>query len=135
MQSLTASSVNITNITIRWDHVDCQERNGHIDSYRIVYYPTFDPYGYRTNARTIFGTGDDDRLFSANGLLPRMNYTFKVQTSNFNIDARGPPALYTANTTAPQGKKHAHHDINLLYFSIQTLVFSWMVSSIIITVL
>ena len=135
MQSLTASSVNVTNITIRWDRVDCQERNGHIDSYRLIYYPTIDPYGDRSTVRTILGTRVDNRIFSANGLPPRTNYTFKVQASNPNIDVRGPPASYTANTTAPQGKSMPTMIITYIKFSIQTLVFSWMVSSIITTVL
>ena len=101
MQSLTASSVNITNITIRWDRVDCQERNGHTDSYRVVYYPTSILRDYF--ARTLAGIEDNDRIFSVTGLIPRTSYTFEVQTVNPNIDVCGPPAFYTANTTAPQG--------------------------------
>ena len=107
MQSLTASSVNVTNIIIRWDRVDCQERNGHTDSYRLIYYPVSDP-SVRSNAITILGTGVDDRIFSVSGLPPRTNYTFEVQASNPNVGLRGPPAFYTANTTVPQGKMQAH---------------------------
>ena len=102
MQSLTASSVNVTGITIQWDHVDCQERNGHTDGYRVVSYPTLSSND--RVARTSIGTGDNDRTFSITGLPPRTNYTFEVQASNPNIDVRGPPAFYTASTTAPQGK-------------------------------
>ena len=102
MQSLTASSVNITNITIRWDRVECWQRNGHTDGYRLVYYPTLSP-NYRI-AQTLVGTEDNDRMFSIIGLPPWTNYTFEVQASNPNIDMRGPPALCTASTTAPQGK-------------------------------
>ena len=102
MQSLSASSVNVTNITIRWDRVDCQERNGHTDSYRLIYYLVSDP-SVRSNAHNIFGTGNDSRIFSISGLPPRTNYTIEVQASNPNIDFHGPPALYTASTTAPQG--------------------------------
>ena len=105
MQSLTTSSVNVTGITIRWDRVDCQQRNGHTDSYRLIYYPTSDP-SVRTDAVTIIGTGDDDRIFSISGLPPLTNYTFEIQASNPNVDMRGPPAFYTASTTAPQGKKY-----------------------------
>ena len=118
MQSLTASSVNVTSITIRWDRVDCQERNGHIDSYRLIYYPVADP-SVRTNVWTILGTGVDDRIFSLSGLPPRTNYTFEIQASNPNVDMRGPPAFYTASTTAPQGKMHACSlRFNSFYFSI-----------------
>ena len=102
VQSLTTSSVNVTNITIRWDRVDCQERNGHTDGYRVVYYPTLSSNS--RISRTLIGTGDNDRMFSITGLPPRTNYTFAVQASNPNIDVRGPPAFYTASNTAPQGK-------------------------------
>ena len=101
MQSLTASSVNVTGITIRWDRVDCQERNGHTDTYRLIYYPVSDPSD--PVARTLVGTGDNNRMFSVTGLPPRTSYTFEVQAGNPVIDARGPPAFYTVNTTAPQG--------------------------------
>ena len=136
--SLTISSVNVTSITIQWDRIFCQEHNGRIDAYRVVYYPTLNPSD--RVARTVIGTGDNDRVFSVDGLPPRTSYTFEVQASNPIIDVRGPPAFYTANTTAPQGKCnhiryvriHMHsNDISFL----QTLVFSWMVSSILTTVL
>ena len=101
MQSLTTSSVNITGITIRWDRVDCLERNGHTDGYRVIYYPTSNPSDQV--ALTLVGTGDDDRMFGITGVPPRTSYTFEVQALNPIIDVRGPPAFYTANTTAPQG--------------------------------
>ena len=105
MQSLTASSVNVTSITIRWERVDCQERNGLTDSYRVVYYPTSNPSD--RVAQTLAGIQDNDRMFTITGLPPRTSYTFEVQASNPIIDVRGPPAIYTTITTAPQGK-HNH---------------------------
>ena len=105
MQSLTASSVNVTSITIRWDRIDCQERNGRTDGYRIVYYPTSNPSD--RVAQTLAGILDNDRLFSVSGLPPRTSYTFQVQASNPTLDVRGDPAFFTANTIAPQSKyKH-----------------------------
>ena len=101
VQSITARSVNVTGITIRWDRVDCQERNGRTDGYRVVHYPTSNPSD--RVARIVAGTGDNYRMFSVTGLPPRTSYTFEVQASNPIIDMRGPPAFYTANTTAPQG--------------------------------
>ena len=97
--------MNVTNITIRWNRVDCQERNGHTDSYRIVSYPTLSSDSYDRIARTLVGIEDNDRMFSITGLPPRTSYTFEVQASNPTIDARGPPVFYTASTTAPQGIK------------------------------
>ena len=103
MQSLFVSSVNATSITIQWYHVDCQERNGHADGYRVVYYPTSNPSD-RVARTIIAGVKDKYRMFSATGLIPRTGYTFEVQAGNYIIDMRGPPAFYTASTTAPQGR-------------------------------
>ena len=105
VQSLTVSSVSVASITIQWGRVNCQECNGHVDDYRVAYYPTF-----RSNivgnqvTQTLSGTDDNDRVLSANGLAPRTSYTFDVQASNPHINGRGLPAFITANTTAPQGK-------------------------------
>ena len=105
MQSLSVSSTNVTGITIRWNRVDCQERNGRTDSYRIVYYPTSNPSD--RVAQTLAGIQDNDRLFSVSGLPPRTSYTFEVQASNPTFYVHGDPAFYTASTTAAQGK-HNH---------------------------
>ena len=100
-EELQTVSASVTNITIQWDRVNCRNRNGHTDSYRVVSYPTLSQND--RVARTVVGTEDSERMFSITGLPPRTNYTFEVQASNPNIDARGPPAFYTASTTAPQG--------------------------------
>ena len=92
----------MTNITIQWDRVNCLERNGPTDGYRVVYYPTSDPSD--RSARTIAGTGDSDRMFLVTGLPPRTNYTFEVQASNTDLDVRGAAATFTVSTTAPQSK-------------------------------
>ena len=84
--------------------MDCQERNGLTDSYRVVYYPTSDP-GSRS-ARTVAGTGDNNRMFTVTGLPPRTSYTFEVQASNVELDVRGTPTTLTVSTTAPQGRSH-----------------------------
>ena len=105
VQSLTVSSVSVASITVHWGRVNCQERNGRIDGYRVAYYPTFSSnIAGDQVVRRSSGTDDNDRVLSANGLAPRTSYTFDVRASNPHIDARGPPALITANTTAPQGK-------------------------------
>ena len=96
------SSVSVTNITIQWDRVNCQERNGGIDSYRVVHYPTSN-FNVRTG-RTVSGTGDSDRMFGVTGLPPRANYTFEVQASNTLLDQRGTAATITVSTAAPQSE-------------------------------
>ena len=102
VQSLSTSSVNVTNITIQWDRVDCHERNGGTDSYRVVYYPTLDVGD--AYARTSAGTGDSERVFTVTGLPPRTSYTFEVQASNPDLDVRGAPATFTISTSAPQSE-------------------------------
>ena len=102
MQSLKVSSIDITNITIQWDRVDCQQRNGGTDGYRIVYYPISDPMD--TNAMTISGVTDANRMFTVTGLPPRTEYVFKVQASNPVLDVRGDAANLTVNTSTPQGE-------------------------------
>ena len=113
VQSLSASSVNVTNITIQWDRVDCLERNGETDSYRVVDYPTL--YPNERSGRTIAGTEDSDRKFSVTGLTPRTSYTFEVQASNPGFDLRGAPATLTVNTTAPQS------ELLIFYACVQSL--------------
>ena len=115
--------------------MECQERKGETDGYRVVYYPTSDPSD--RSARTITGTGESDRMFTVTGLPPRTNYTFEVQASNPGLDVRGAPAALTVSTTAPQGESLAFFVCNNCdkHVTIQTLVFSSMVSSILITVL
>ena len=108
VQSLRVSSMNVTGITIRWDRVNCQDRNGRVGGYRIVYYPTSNPNDIV--AQTPDGTEDNHRMLSITGLPPRTSYTFEVQASNNWIDFRGPPAIYTANTTAPQGKCNYYYN-------------------------
>ena len=101
-QSLNASSVSVTNITIQWDRVNCRQRNGHTDGYRIVYYSTSN-----SNARTaltLSGTKSSDRRLSVTGLPPRTSYTFEIQASNTLLDVHGTPATFTVNTSAPQGE-------------------------------
>ena len=100
-EQLQIVSANVASITIRWDRVNCQDRNGHTDSYRIVSYPTTNPSDRL--ARTVVGTGDDDRMFSITGVPPQTSYTFEIQATNPSIDMSGPPASITINTTTPQG--------------------------------
>ena len=101
-QSLRIASVDVTNITIQWDRVDCLERNGRTDSYLVIYYPTSNPNGIQ--AVTVFGTGDSDRMFSLPGLPPRTSYTFQIEAINPLIRYPGVLATINVSTTTPQSK-------------------------------
>ena len=80
--------------------MDCQERNGGTDGYRVVYYPTSN-YNERM-ACFVPSTNDNERMFSVTELPPRTNYTFEVQASNTLEDIRGIAANLTVSTTVPQ---------------------------------
>lgn len=104
-QSLTITSVSVANITIQWDRVNCQERNGPTDSYRVVYCPTSN--SSKQHAQTVVGTRVGDRKFSVSGLPPWTSYTFEVQASNAVINVYGAPSTITvATNTSPQSKKN-----------------------------
>ena len=96
---------NITNITIQWDRLDCQDRNGQIGGYRIVYSSSAAPSTI-IDAQRISGTEDSDRIFTATGLLPRSSYIFQVQANNVRLDVHGAAGSSNVSTTAPQGITH-----------------------------
>ena len=106
---LRIASVDVTNITIQWDRVDCQDRNGRIDSYVVMYYPTSDPSESTRRAATVSGTGDSDRMFNLPGLPPRTSYTFQVEANNPLIRDPGAVATINVSTTAPQSKIHCNY--------------------------
>jgi hypothetical protein len=102
VQSLRVGSVDVTNITIQWDRVNCVDRNGEIDSYIVIFYPTSNPSD--RSAQTVSGTGDSDRMLSIAGLPPRTSYTFEVDANNPLIRDRGAIATTNVSTTAPLGE-------------------------------
>ena len=98
----TASSVSVTNITIQWDPIPCQDRNQELDNnfhYRITYRPMSDP--------SAGGGGlvsQNSREFMARGLPPRTSYIFQVQVFNVFNDVQGSLANLTVSTSEPQGE-------------------------------
>ena len=99
--SITDLTINSTSITIEWERVPCNPRNGQIQGYNVVYYQTDDnsPEMIRVN---ISGVSDSKRMFTANGLLPLTSYTFEVRA--FNMKGIGPAANETFQTTIADGK-------------------------------
>ena len=82
-QSLRIASVDVTNVTIQWDRVNCVERNGPIDSYVVYHYPTSNPSD--RDCQTISGTGDSNRKFILPGLPPQTSYTLEIEANNLPI--------------------------------------------------
>ena len=89
-----------TSISLSWGEVPCADRNvDRITGYQIVYNTTSD--------NEIRGRGfqnDSTRMFTANRLIPRTNYTFEVNVRhNGSTILNGPPAIITGVTEIPQG--------------------------------
>ena len=97
---LKVSSTSPTSISLSWGEVPCVDRNvDRITGYRIVTRTTFDNE-LRGRERA--------RIFTANHLIPRTNYTFEVNARyddiNLNNPLFGPAAVITGLTAVPQGK-------------------------------
>ena len=119
VQSLRVGSINVTNITIQWDRVNCVDRNGRIDSYVVFFYPTSNLS--EDNVWTVLGTRDSDRLFNITALPPRTSYTFEVEATNPLIRDPGAVATITVSTTVPRGELLISNDINVFITSFNLL--------------
>ena len=101
-EDLRAVSVDLTNITIGWDRIDCLQRNGIINQYRVFFYPTSGSRG--NNPILIVGTDESVRMYTAVGLPPRTSYTFEVEAVNGVLLAPSPAAIQTVTTSVPQSE-------------------------------
>ena len=102
-KNLMVTSTSPTNISLSWEEVECGNRNADgITGYRIVTRTTFD--------NELRGRERDHstRMFTANHLIPRTNYTFEVNARyddiNLNNPLFGPAVVITGVTAVPQGK-------------------------------
>ena len=101
--NLVISSTSPTSISLSWEEVPCVDRNvDGITGYQIVYRTTSD--------NEIRGRERDHstRMFTVNGLIPRINYTFEVNANHDDINLIfplfGPAAVITGDTAVPQSK-------------------------------
>ena len=76
--NITSTSTS-TSVTMMWDRLSCEGRNGEITGYRIQ-------YGITTLSTTvnITGTSASDRNFTASGLVPLTTYMFRIAAVNSN---------------------------------------------------
>ena len=97
------SFVDVTNITIQWDPVPCQDHNQPFDNfmYRVTYYPSSDQ---RLSARRGGLVDQDSGVFPATRLPPRTSYIFEVQAFNLLTVVGGLVADLMVNTSNPQSK-------------------------------
>ena len=90
-QNLQVLVVNATSITLQWDEVACQLRNGMIDGYQISY-------------SSVNVTVSNGNTYTANRLLPRKNYTFFVNAFISSYLGPGPQVTVTNETSVLQGE-------------------------------
>ena len=107
LDDLMVSSTSPTSISLSWGQVPCAGRNvDRITGYQIVIRTTSD------NAIRRRIRDHNTRMFTANRLIPRTNYTFEVNARyddiNLNNPLFGPAAVITGITAEPQGKSCWH---------------------------
>ena len=100
---LMVFSTSPTSISLSWGEVPCDNRNvDRITGYQIVTRTTSDNV-IRDRIRD-----HSTRMFTVNGLIPRTNYTFEVNTryedNQLSLPLFGPAAVITGVTAVPQGK-------------------------------
>ena len=100
---LMVSFTSPTSTSLSWGEVSCAGRNvDRITGYQIVTKTTSD------NERRGRERDHSTRMFTANRLIPRTNYTFEVNARydhiNLNNPLFGPAAVITRVTAVPQGK-------------------------------
>jgi hypothetical protein len=98
-QGLTITDVNFTNITIEWNPVECSQRNGEIDGYRLIYYTS----SYISDNESILINGSNTNTFTIVGLQPRVDYTITLGAVGGNYTLFGKESNITVQTLVPPG--------------------------------
>ena len=76
-ENLISTGSNSTSITLTWDRLSCEDRNGEITGYRIQY-----GISAFNTTMMITGTSPSDRTFTASGLVPLTTYMFRIAAVN-----------------------------------------------------
>ena len=98
-QDLNITSVDLTNITIQWNPVECSQRNGRIDGYRLIYYPTMNS----NNNESVLIDGSNTNTYKVIGLQPRVEYTLVLGAFGGNYSLFGDESRTVVLTSVPQG--------------------------------
>ena len=78
-------------MTVSWDQVPCNGRNGPITGYYLTYTNISSNTSYTVNI-----TGGDNRMHNLTGLIPYTNYT--VSIIPYTIDGLGPSEFMIQET-------------------------------------
>ena len=90
------SSVESVSMTVSWDEVPCNGRNGPITGYYLTYTNITSNTSYTVNI-----TGGDNRMYNLTGLIPYTNYTVSIIPYNYNMTG---PARQKIHITAESSK-------------------------------
>ena len=90
------SSVESVSMTVSWDEVPCNGRNGPITGYYLTYSNIFSNTSYTVNI-----TRGDKRMYNLTGLIPYTNYTVSIIPYNYNMNG---PARQEIQLTAESSK-------------------------------
>ena len=96
MDDIILSSVESVSMTVSWDEVPCNGRNGPITGYYLTYTNITSNTSYTVNI-----TGGDNRMYNLTGLLPYTNYTVSIIPYNYNMTG---PARQEIQLTAESSK-------------------------------
>ena len=80
MDDIIFSSVESVSMTVSWDEVPCNGRNGPITGYYLTYTNITSSTSYTVNI-----TGGDNRMYNLTGLIPYTNYTVSIIPYNYNM--------------------------------------------------
>ena len=89
--NLTLLTVESVSMTVSWDEVPCNGRNGLITGYYLTYTNITSNTSYTVNI-----TGGDNRMYNLTGLIPYTNYTVSIMA--YTIDGLGPSEFMTQET-------------------------------------
>ena len=98
-QGLNITHFDFTNVTIEWDPVECSQRNGEIDGYRLIYYPTMNS----GDNESILIDGSNTNTYTVVGLQPRVGYTLVLGAVSGNYTLFGPVSSRMVQTSVPPG--------------------------------
>ena len=79
--------------------MECSQRNGRIDGYRLIYYPTMNS----RDTDSVLINGSKTSTFIVVGLQPRVNYTLTLEAVGGNDTLFGEESRRTVLTSVPQG--------------------------------
>ena len=79
--------------------MECSQRNGRIDGYRLIYYPNMNS----SDNESVVINGSNINTFTVVGLQPGINYTLTLEVASRNYSLFGNEIRRTVSTSMPQG--------------------------------